>query len=161
MMKGICLRYAASEMEAEDILQEAFIQAFSKIELYNGKGALGAWLRRITINKAVEQFRKNKSISRLKEGAAKEMDSDSVSDEIFQQLGLEDLLKKIQQLPAGYRTIFNLYAVEGYGHKEIAEMLGVSEGTSKSQFSRARSVLIKMIEEEKENEKKRLDYAGR
>lgn len=160
MMKGVCLRYAANEAEAEDILQEAFVQAFKKLDAYNGKGALGGWLRRLTINKALEQYRKNKSLKNTKDGYATQL-TEQVSDDVFDQLGLEDLLAKIQQLPAGYRTIFNLYAVEGYTHKEIAELLGISEGTSKSQFSRARHTLIEMITTEQKSEHLRLAYAKR
>jgi RNA polymerase sigma-70 factor (ECF subfamily) len=163
MMKGICLRYAANEAEAEDILQEAFIQAFKRLDSYNGKGALGGWLRRITINKALEQYRKNKSVSRMLDGAGKEMRKETVvgDDSVYQQLELEDLLAKIQEMPVGYRTIFNLYAVEGYTHREIAELLKISEGTSKSQFSRARNFLIKLILDEEKEERIRLTYARR
>lgn len=161
MMKGICLRYAANEDEAEDILQEAFIQAFKKIDLYKGDGALGGWLRKITVNKALEQYRKNKSLKNLKEGFSHELESPVADDNIFDRLALEDLLKKIQQLPVGYRTIFNLYAVEGYTHKEIAELLDIAEGTSKSQFSRARNMLIEMITKQEQKEYLRLAYAKR
>lgn len=161
MMKGVCLRYAANEDEAEDILQEAFIQAFRKLEMYDGKGALGGWLRKITINKALEQYRKNKSIRNIKDGYANELDDPIASDSVFDQLNLESLLSKIQELPLGYRTIFNLYAVEGFTHREIAETLNIAEGTSKSQFSRARKLLIEMITSEEETENLRLSYAKR
>lgn len=161
MMKGICLRYAESEMEAEDILQEAFIQAFKNLHTYSNKGALGGWLRKITVHKALEQYRKNKSIQRIKDEVISISPLDSADDSIFDHLALDDLLAKIQSLPVGYRTIFNLYAIEGYTHVEIAELLGVSEGTSKSQFSRARQQLIALIEEEKVNENKRIAYAKR
>lgn len=161
MMKGICLRYAANEAEAEDILQEAFIQAFRKLDMYSGKGALGGWLRRITVNKALEQFRKNKSLKNVHDNYKMIADDPVTNDAVFDDLGLEDLLAKIQKLPAGYRTIFNLYAVEGYTHKEIGETLGIAIGTSKSQFSRARKMLVEMIEGEKENEKLRLAYERR
>ncbi len=159
MMKGVCMRYAANEMEAEDILQEAFIQAFKNLQAYDGRGALGAWLRKITIHKALEQYRKNKSLQRLKDNASLLVVDSTHDDSIFEQLGLEDLLAKIQLLPVGYRTIFNLYAIEGYNHNEIGELLGIAEGTSKSQFSRARNQLIALIEAEKVNEKKRMMYA--
>jgi len=161
MMKGICLRYAANEAEAEDILQEAFIQAFKKLEMYSGKGALGGWMRKITINKALEQYRKNKSLKNTKDNYLDNRLDHPDDDNIFSQLGLADLLTKMQQLPVGYRTIFNLYAVEGYKHSEIGEMLGIAEGTSKSQFSRARKMLIEMIKNEEQNENIRLAYAKR
>lgn len=161
MMKGICLRYAANEVEAEDILQDAFVLAFKNMNTYDGTGALGAWLRKITVNKALEQYRKNKSIRILKEHIVLEKSLVYDDDSILNQLSLEDLLCKIQALPVGYRTIFNLYAVEGYNHREIAQLLGISEGTSKSQFSRARQQLMQLIEVEQLNENKRLTYAKR
>jgi RNA polymerase sigma-70 factor (ECF subfamily) len=161
MMKGICLRYAANEAEAEDVLQEAFIQAFKKLDTYNGKGALGGWLRRITVNKALEQYRKNKSIRNLKESFAKTDLQTTVDDSVFSQLELEELVLKIQQLPSGYRAVFNLYAIEGYTHVEIGELMGIAVGTSKSQYSRARKMLADMILAEGENENIRLAYAKR
>ncbi|MCG8577608.1 MAG: RNA polymerase sigma factor [Flavobacteriales bacterium] len=159
MMKGICLRYAKDEMEAEDILQESFIQAFRNLDKYSAKGPLGAWMRRITINKALEQYRKNKSLNELAAFAGTEGTAPLADDGAIEQLNLDDLLVKIQNLPTGFRTVFNLYAVEGYTHKEIGELLGISEGTSKSQYSRARVLLRKMIEEEEQNERSNLEYA--
>ena len=130
MMKGICLRYCANEEEAEDVLQEAFVQAFNNLKKYKASGPLGAWLRRITINKALEQYRKNKSIREL--GSVMDVQNVKIEtkDDAIEKLELDDLLAKIQQLPTGFRTVFNLYAVEGYTHKEIGEMLGISSGTS-------------------------------
>ena len=160
MMKGVCLRYAKDEMEAEDILQEAFIHAFKNLDKYNHRGARGGWLRRLTVNKALEFCRKNASFQRAKDGY-QQVQSDPVSEsnEIFKQIGLEELVAKIQQLPAGYRTVFNLYAVEGYKHKEIAEKLQITVGTSKSQYSNARQQLAEMIRQEQEDELKRMAYA--
>lgn len=161
MMKGICLRYAADEAEAEDILQEAFIQVFKSIRTFDGSGELGGWMRKITINKALEQYRKNKSFNQLKEKFALTKNTFGTDDSILDEMALNDLLMKIQQLPMGYRTVFNLYAVEGYNHKEIAKLLSISEGTSKSQFSRAKQQLIGLIHEEELNEKKGISYAKR
>lgn len=154
MMKGICLRYAANETEAEDILQEAFVRAFKNLDKYSGKGPLGAWLRKITVNMALEQYRKNKSLKKLASLFDQKDANLTIEDGAIEQLELEDLLGKIQTLPAGFRTVFNLYAVEGYNHKEIGEMLGISDGTSKSQYSRARVLLRAMIEAESVDEKK-------
>ena len=159
MMKGICLRYAANETEAEDILQEAFVRGFKNLNKYEGTGPLGAWLRKITVNTALEQYRKNKSLKNLATMFEQADDNPKVEDNAIEQLELNDLLDKIQQLPAGFRTVFNLYAVEGYNHREIGEMLGISEGTSKSQYSRARVILRTMIETELQEEKKLLNYA--
>ncbi|MEX1000693.1 MAG: RNA polymerase sigma factor [Crocinitomicaceae bacterium] len=155
MMKGICLRYAVNEVEAEDILQDSFIKAFGSLKSYNAQGALGGWLRRITVNTALMQYRKNKALKSLKTVNDYAEVQSTVEDGAIEQLELESLLEKIQQLPTGFRTVFNLYAVEGFTHKEIGEMLDVSEGTSKSQYSRARVFLRKMIEAEQ----KKLKYA--
>ena len=154
MMKGVCLRYAYNEHEAEDLLQDSFIKAFNKIESYQNKGALGGWLRKLTLNTALEQYRKNKNINQTIE--LNEVNN-SIEDEAIENLELEDLVKKIQQLPIGFRTVFNLYAVEGFNHREIGEMLNISDGTSKSQYSRARQLLRKMIEKEEKSEAKGFD----
>ena len=143
MMKGVCLRYSKNEQEAEDLLQESFITAFEKLKQYNNKGALGGWLRKITFNKAIEHYRKNKN----KQNTVLIIETDlTIDTSAIEQLDLEDLLEKIQQLPIGYRTVFNLYAVDGYKHQDISKILNISVGTSKSQYSRARQMLIKMIE---------------
>lgn len=156
MMKGVCLRYSNNEHEAEDLLQDSFIKAFNNIKGYKNKGALGGWLRKLTLNTALEQYRKNKTIHQTIE--LKEINN-YVDDDAIENLELEDLLKKIQQLPNGFRTVFNLYAVEGFNHREIAEMLSISDGTSKSQYSRARMMLRKMIEKEEASDIRKLKYA--
>lgn len=160
MMNGVCLRYASNKEEAEDLLQESFVKAFQSLHAYSGKGALGGWLRKIAINSALEQFRKNKALKNW--GIHVEVDERQIriSDEAIEQLALEDLLLKIQQLPKGFRTVFNLYAVEGFTHKEIGEFLGISAGTSKSQYSRARIMLRTMIQDEKKLEQKNLNYVN-
>jgi len=156
MMKGVCLRYSKNETEAEDVLQDSFIKAFDKLETFKNEGALGGWLRKITVNTALEFYRKNKIDSQLLTD-----DIENIDDEInaIQKLELDDLVFKIQQLPTGFRTVFNLYAIEGYNHKEIGELLSISNGTSKSQYSRAKKLLIKMIEDEKQIELTNLKYA--
>jgi RNA polymerase sigma factor (sigma-70 family) len=152
MMKGVCLRYSQNETEAEDILQEAFIRVFKNLDMYTEKGPLGAWIRKITVNTALENYRKNKSIRQLTEAFEATLTSTSVQDNAIEQLSLEELMNKIQRLPAGFRTVFNLYAIEGYTHQEIGELLGISDGTSKSQYSRARVILRGMIEKESEQD---------
>lgn len=156
MMKGVCLRYSKNETEAEDVLQDSFIKAFDKLETFKNEGALGGWLRKITVNTALEFYRKNKIDSQLLTD-----DIENIDDEInaIQKLELDDLVFKIQQLPTGFRTVFNLYAIEGYNHKEIGELLSISNGTSKSQYSRAKKLLIKMIEDEKQIELTNSKYA--
>ena len=158
-MNGICLRYSASKEEAEDVLQDAFVKAFKNLKAYSGEGPLGAWLRKIAVNTALEQYRKNKSLKNF--GVLIDITETKieVDDNAIEQLELEDLLLKIQALPTGFRTVFNLYAVEGYTHKEIGELLGISDGTSKSQYSRARVLLREMIQQEVASERKSLNYA--
>ncbi len=146
-LKGLCLRYAADEMEAEDILHDAFIQIFKTIGSYNHSGALGAWMRKVTVNKALEHYRKKSThMLHLKQYTSNVMPS-IIEDTAIENLELDDLLSLIQKLSPGYRAIFNLYAIEGYNHREIAKMLKISENTSKTQYSRARQMLRKMIEE--------------
>ena len=153
MMNGICLRYGSNQVEAEDILQDSFVKAFKSLDKYKSDGPLGAWMRRITVNTALEQYRRNKSLKNF--GIMLEVNEASIviEDGAIEQLELEDLLEKIQTLPKGFRTVFNLYAVEGFNHKEIGDLLNISEGTSKSQYSRARLLLRTMIQEELKLEK--------
>lgn len=156
MVKGVCLRYAQNEQEAEDLMQDSFVKAFENLKSFSGKGALGGWIRQITVNTALELYRKNKLTIQLIEI---ENNTQLAKDNSIEQLELNDLLLKIQSLPTGFRTIFNLYAVEGYNHREIGELLNISEGTSKSQYSRARLLLRKMIADDDKQEKRILKYA--
>lgn len=146
-MMGVCLRYTRYPEDAQDILQDGFVKVFTKIEMYSGKGSLEGWVRRIIVNTALEWLRKNKIAMNSLE--ADELHVAHVSfDNVSDESHTDDLLQLIQKLPAGYRTVFNLYAIDGYTHKEIAEQLEISEGTSKSQFSRARTLIQKMLEGE-------------
>ena len=156
MMKGVCLRYSANEQEAEDLLQDSFLKAFGKIKSYKNEGVLGGWLRKLTLNTALEYYRKNKNAKQTFELSEH---SDLTDDGAVEQLELEDLLLKIQKLPTGFRTVFNLYAVEGYNHREIGKLLDISDGTSKSQYSRARTMLKNMIATEEEIENKNFKHA--
>lgn len=138
-MFNLCLRYAVSEEEAEDMLQNGFIKVFQSIAGFRGEGSFEGWIRRIFVNTAIEMLRKNKVIQNT-------VSVDTVFDEEQQTFDMEDLevrdlLTLIQQLPDGYRVVFNMYAIEGYSHKEIADALEISEGASKSQLSRARTWL--------------------
>ena len=151
-MMGVCLRYADGKDEAEDILQNGFIKVFENIGSFKGSGSLEGWIRKIMVNTALNNYRQNKA-GRLK------VDLDSVEymlpgdNQISNTLNAKELMVVIQQLPAGFRTVFNLFAIEGYSHKEIADQLNISEGTSKSQYSRARTYLQKALKiEEKYNE---------
>src|SRR5688500_3517979 len=142
-MYGICYRYVRHSMEAEDILVTAFAKVFDRIDQFKGEGSFEGWIRRIIVNEALTFLRKNRSmyLETDLEQADREPDYGKVSD----HLEAEDLLKMIQELPAGYRIVFNMYAIDGYSHKEIAEALRISENTSKSQLSRARTYLQKIL----------------
>jgi RNA polymerase sigma-70 factor (ECF subfamily) len=139
-MFGVCLRYMNGDDEAQDVLQDGFIKVFDNLDRYQKKGSLEGWVRRIIVNTALDQIRKNKKF-------VDNVDADSVSymleDKVYivEELEAEDLLKIINRLPVGYRVVFNLFAIEGYSHKEIAEKLDITESTSKSQYSRARKIL--------------------
>jgi len=151
IMTGVCLRYVDSYEEAQDVVQNGFIKVFKKINTFSSKGSLEGWIRKIMVNSSLDYLRKIKherfhlSVDdvdyRLKENQL-----------IVDSLQAEDLLKVIQTLPTGYRTVFNMYAIEGYSHKEIAEELDISENTSKSQYSRARSLLKKKLEQQNINQ---------
>lgn len=146
MMKGICMRYANSEIEADDILQESFIKVFKNLKKYSDTGKLGAWIRRITVNMAIEFYRKRAVQSQHMNDLALEAETHG-SVELFETIDLEILQQEIQNLPDGFRVVFNLYAIEGFTHKEIGQQLGISDGTSKSQFSRAKKLLQKKVNE--------------
>jgi len=146
-MMGLCLRYAGRSEEAEDMLQNAFIRVFEKIDTFKGTGSLEGWIRKIAVNESLTYLRKNKSMQlNIDIDDAKFMIPSN--DQIGENVNEKDLLKMIQQLPIGFRTIFNMYAIEGYSHKEIAEQLGISVGTSKSQYSRAKVHLQNMLRED-------------
>lgn len=142
-MFSICLRYAKDYHQAEDIVQEGFIKVFNKIDQYRYAGSFEGWMKRIFIHTSIEALRKK---DRLFELLPNDQSSQTISDDdILSDLATQDLLKCIQQLPIGYRTVFNLYAIEGFTHQEVGELLNISEGTSKSQLSRARTTLQKII----------------
>lgn len=139
-MFGICLRYTRNQMEAEDVLQEGFIKVFRYMQDYRNDGSLEGWVRRTMVNTAINFYKKKakyqKDIS-LDERDPINQDEESAID----KMSAQELLDYIQELPDGYRMVFNLNVIEGYTHKEIGEMLNISENTSKSQLSRARHVL--------------------
>ena len=142
---GVCLRYASSRQEAEDFLQEGFIKIYRNLYKYQPTGSFSAWLYRLMVNVALEKIRQNQK--RKHQMSIDDMPVDpEVSEEIFSGFGARNIIKMVQQLPEGYRIVFNLYVVEGYSHKEIAEILDITESTSKSQLSRAKATLRKLLE---------------
>ncbi|MCP4124031.1 MAG: RNA polymerase sigma factor [Bacteroidetes bacterium] len=142
-MFAICRRYADSYQTAEDLLQEGFIKVYKHIGNYRGDGSFEGWVKRIFINTAIEHFRKQARMYPITN--LESVDYYISVTNMADRLELEDLQNMIKKLSPGYRTVFNLYIVEGYSHREIGEMLNISEGTSKSQLSRARYLLQKMI----------------
>ncbi|MEM8908828.1 MAG: sigma-70 family RNA polymerase sigma factor [Bacteroidota bacterium] len=147
-MFGICLRYASDFHQAEDILQEGFIKVFHNLHRFRKEGSFEGWMKRIFINTAIEFYRKAANSYALP--LAEEVLTTNCSGKALSDLRHQDLLKVIQQLPDGYRTVFNLYAIEGYHHKEIGQLLNISEGTSKSQLARARKVLKALIQQQED-----------
>lgn len=154
-MYPLCCRYLKDPAEAEDVLVTAFTHILERMEQYRGEGSLEGWIKRIVIHQAINVLRqkKNMFITTPIEDPVLQIASPSTHNFLEE----EDLLHIICQLPPGYRTIFNLYAIDGYSHKEIAEQLKISENTSKSQLSRARQFLQKMLAEH-ERSPKRLSH---
>jgi RNA polymerase sigma factor (sigma-70 family) len=142
-MYALCCRYVKDKMEAEDVLVTSFTKIFERIDQFKGDGSFEGWIRRIIVNESLSYLRKNKSMYLETDIEAAEREPDYASLE--NQLEADDLLKMISELPAGYRIVFNMYAIDGYSHKEIADQLGISENTSKSQLSRARVALQKVL----------------
>jgi len=143
-MLGLCYRYTKSMADAEDVLQEGFIKVFKNLRQFNGSGELGAWIRRIMVNSAINYLKKESRYQNDLSFSDKTLHP--VSDENPELiLNAKELADLIRQLPTGYQTVFNLYAVEGYCHGEIGNILGIHEGTSKSQYARARALLISWI----------------
>lgn len=142
-MMGVCMRYAKNREDAADILQDAFVKVFLNLKSFKGEGSFEGWIKRIMINTALKHYRKN---LRFRDESDIEAAYDiSFDNQIISKISAAELISYVQLLPDGYRTIFNLYAIEGYQHNEISDMLGISEGTSKSQLSRARNFLIGVI----------------
>lgn len=142
-MYGVCLRYAGNAEEAEDILQEGFIKVFNKIGSFRSEGSFEGWIRRIFVNTAIEHFRKKTYLQPITEYEEDTVEGKYLS--VLDNLAEKDIIQLVQQLSPGYRTVFNMYVIEGYTHKQIAEALGISEGTSKSQLSRAKLILQDLV----------------
>ncbi|NEN24078.1 sigma-70 family RNA polymerase sigma factor [Cryomorpha ignava] len=152
-MMALCLRYGRDYEEARDMFQDGFIKVFQKLDMYNGKGPLGAWIRRTIANNALDQIRKNKREKVHEESYQVEFKYEHETEfELFNddenELTNEKLTALIETMPTGYRTVFNMYVVEDYSHKEIAEQLGITESTSKTQYRKAKAYMRNLIEEE-------------
>lgn len=156
-MLGVCYRYTKSMTDAEDVLQEGFIKVFKNLHQYKNNGELGGWIRRIMVTTAINFLKKN---SRYQTELLFEAESMHAVTDANPEINMEAkaLAELIRQLPPGYQTIFNLHAVEGYSHVEIGKLLGINEGTSRSQYARARGLLITWIEK-RNGEQKNIFYA--
>lgn len=143
-MFAVCLRYMGDRMAAEDVLQDGFVTLFSKLDSYSGVGSFEGWARKIFVNTALMSLRKSDV---LKETGDIEEARGIIGEQIspIQEIGYKELIRLIGELPTGFRTVFNMYVVEGYSHKEIGEALGISENTSRSQLLRARALLQSKI----------------
>lgn len=143
-MYGICLRFAGNQMEADDIMQEGFIKVFTQLKNFRNEGSFEGWIRRTFINTAINYYRKNLKFTKFHNVDDIEIPVTN-EESIHDKLSKEELVNLIQELPNGYRTVFNLNVIEGYTHKEIGAMLNISDNTSKSQLTRARSILQKKV----------------
>lgn len=143
-MYAVCYRYAKNAEDAKDILQESFIRVFNHLGDFNHTGSLEGWIRRITVNCAIRHYEKN--LRKLDKDDWEHYPEASVSESVLDQLSAEEIVKVINTLPDGYRIVFNLYAIEGYSHKEIAEQLNIGESASRSQLARARAQLVGLLE---------------
>ena len=147
---GVCARYAKDDDDAKDILQNGFIKVFKSIENYKGNGSFEGWIKRIVINTAIDSYRRKKVKpvvvdSELTDRVGTNMEDEVEDDSIYQKIPIKVVLDSVQKLSPAYRTVFNLYVLEGYNHNEIAEMLEIGVGTSKSNLSKARLNLRKML----------------
>lgn len=146
-MFNICHRIIGNQEVAEDVLQEAFVSAFQNIKSYQGKASFGAWLKKIVVNRAISHLRKQQ-LEMIELNDHMEIKNDDEIDDIDLVMKVETIREAIQKLPNGFRVVFSLYLLEGYDHKEIAEILDISESTSKSQYNRAKKRLKEILREE-------------
>lgn len=156
-MMGVCLRYARDRDEARDMLQEGFIKVFTSLRNFASKGSFEGWIRRIVVNTAVDHLRRNKheymivSTVYAREGDIPDHADELEEEDAINELSEEQILAVVQKLSPAYRTVFNLYVIENFSHKEIAERLNISEGTSKSNLAKARFQLKKNLSNQIKN----------
>ncbi|MEJ6735529.1 MAG: sigma-70 family RNA polymerase sigma factor [Flavobacteriales bacterium] len=146
-MMGICYRYTNNSEDAKDILQDGFVKVYSNLKKYNFTGSLEGWIRRIIVNTAIDHYRKRKNVYFVddEEGFILENSKTESADSIYSQFGEQVIIEAIQALSPAYKTVFNLNVMEGFQHKEIAEKLGITEGTSKSNLAKAKKNLRQLI----------------
>jgi len=145
-MMSVCLRYVSDRETARDLLQDGFIKIYSKIHTFTGIGSFAGWVRRIFVTTALEYLREKDALKQSESIENYEYSIENMDVSVLEKISADDLMKSITELPNGYRTVFNLCAIEGYSHFEIANMLSISENTSRSQFMRARKLLQQKIQ---------------
>ena len=146
-MMSICMRYSNDRDQAQDMLQDGFVKVFQKIDHYRGEGPLGGWIARTMVNTALDHIRRNKPYDHSVDlTEAEHLHQEDAT--VMSSMTTDELMALVQALPTGYRTVFNLFVIEGYPHKDIADMLGITENTSKSQFMKARAYLRKLLPKE-------------
>ena len=148
-MYGVCLRYAENTEDANDVMQEAFIKVYKSLPKFRAEGSFEGWIRRIFVNTSIEHYRKKVKLYNVTE--VQENTIEDTNLDALDSLATKDILAIINELSPGYKQVFNMHVVEGYSHKEIADVLGITEGTSKSQLARAKGVLKKIIETRRSN----------
>ena len=144
-MYAVCLRYASNADDAQDLLQEGFIKVYRNLGKFRKEGSFEGWMRRVFVNTAIEHYRKKVNLNSISDREEQTIADNSLN--VLDQLGEQDIIQLVQELAPGYRSVFNMYVIEGYSHKEIGEIMGISEGTSKSQLARAKAILQKKVEE--------------
>ncbi len=143
-MYGVCLRYSGNMEDADDLLQEGFIKIFKNLSKFRGEGSFEGWIRRIFVNTSIEHFRKKVKLYNVTDVQENTIEDDDLT--ILDTLAEKDIIFLVNELSPGYKAVFNMHVIEGYSHSEIADILGITEGTSKSQLARAKGVLKKSLE---------------
>jgi len=151
-MYAVCMRYANNADDAQDLLQEGFIKVFRNLEKFRAEGSFEGWVRRVFVNTSIEHFRRKNTLYSITEKEENIIEDADIT--ALDNLAEKDIINLVQELSPGYRTVFNMYVVEGYSHKEIGNILGISEGTSKSQLARAKAILQKKVKERLEENRK-------
>jgi RNA polymerase sigma factor (sigma-70 family) len=151
-MYAVCMRYANNSEDAQDLLQEGFIKVYRNLEKFRAEGSFEGWIRRVFVNTSIEHFRRKNTLYSITEKEENVIEDSDIT--ALDNLAEKDIINLIQELSPGYRTVFNMYVVEGYSHKEIGNILGISEGTSKSQLARAKAILQKKVQERLEQNRK-------
>jgi RNA polymerase sigma-70 factor (ECF subfamily) len=151
-MYAVCMRYANNADDAQDLLQEGFIKVYRNLEKFRAEGSFEGWVRRVFVNTSIEHFRRKNTLYSITEKEESIIEDGDIN--ALDNLAEKDIINLIRELSPGYRTVFNMYVIEGYSHKEIGNILGISEGTSKSQLARAKAILQKKVQEQLENNRK-------